>query len=57
MSDGGVDVLGDGVTRVDHEPVGELHGLRSLTSQLARDDNLTTLNTSLINEKIPKELI
>ena len=44
VSDGGVDVLSDWVTGVDHETVSEFHGLGSLTSQFTRDDDLTTLN-------------
>ena len=48
VSDGGVDVLGDGVTGVDHESVGELHGLRSLTSQFARDYDFATLKLIFI---------
>ena len=48
VSDGGVDVLGDGVTGVDHESVGELHGLRSLASQFAGDDDFATLKLIFI---------
>ena len=48
VSDGGVDVLSDGVTGVDHETVGEFHGLGSLTSQLTRDDDFATLKLLFI---------
>lgn len=42
-------VLG-GLTRVDHEAVGELHGLGTGSTQLAGDDNLTALSARLHNE-------
>ena len=35
-----LDVVVDGVSGVDHESVDELHGLGTLTAELARDDNL-----------------
>ena len=48
VSDGGVDVLSDGVTSVDHKTVSEFHGLGSLTSQLAGDDDFATLKLLFI---------
>jgi len=50
VSDGGVDVLSDGVTSVDHKTVSEFHGLGSLTSQLAGDDDFATLSSRLHDE-------
>jgi hypothetical protein len=48
---GGVvnEVLG-GLTRVDHEAVGELHGLGTGSTKLTGDNNLTTLGTRLHDE-------
>ena len=48
---GGVidEVLG-GLTRVNHEAVGELHGLGTGSTELTRDNNLTTLGTRLHDE-------
>lgn len=43
------EVLG-GLTGVDHEAVGELHGLGTSSTELARDDNLATLGTRLHDE-------
>ena len=43
------EVLG-GLTRVNHEAVGELHGLGTGSTELTRDNNLTTLGTRLHNE-------
>ena len=39
-----------GLTGVDHVSVGELHGLGSGSTELSRDDDLTTLGTSLHDE-------
>jgi len=39
-----------GLTGVDHEAVGELHGLGTSSAELTRDDNLTTLGTRLHDE-------
>lgn len=39
-----------GLTRVDHEPVGELHGLGTGSTKLARDDNFATLGARLHDE-------
>ena len=37
---GGVDVVIDGISRVDHQPVNKLHRLGPLTSQLTAHNNL-----------------
>ena len=50
MPDGVVDELLSGLTGVDHETVGELHGLGTGSTELARDDNLATLGTRLHDE-------
>lgn len=43
------EVLG-GLTRVNHEAVGELHALGTGSTELTRDDNLTTLGAGLHDE-------
>jgi len=43
------EVLG-GLTGVNHEAVGELHGLGTGSTELTRDNNLTTLGTRLHDE-------
>lgn len=43
------EVLG-GLTRVNHEAVGELHGLGTGSTELTGDDNLATLGTGLHDE-------
>jgi hypothetical protein len=43
------EVLG-GLTRVDHEPVGELHALRTSSTKLSGHHNLATLGTALHDE-------
>lgn len=43
------EVLG-GLTRVNHESVGELHALGTGSTELTRDDNLTTLGARLHDE-------
>ena len=45
-----VDEFDGGLTGVDHETVGELHGLGTGRAELARDNNLTTLSTRLHDE-------
>lgn len=50
MAHGLVDEVSYGLTGVDHESVGELHGLGTSSTQLTRDDDLATLGTSLHNE-------
>lgn len=45
-----VDELLGGLTRVDHEAVGELHGLGTGSTELTRDDNLATLGAGLHDE-------
>lgn len=50
VSDGVVDKVNGGLTRVDHESVGELHGLGSGGPEFTRDDDLTTLGTGLHDE-------
>ena len=46
----GVDVVVAGVSGVDHETVDELHGLGSLTAQLARHHHLAPLRPGLHDE-------
>ena len=43
--DGALHVVVDRVTRVDHEAIDELHGLRSLATQFTGDDDLNTLSS------------
>jgi len=50
VSDSIVNIIPRGLTRVDHESVGELHGLGTSGTQLAGNDNLTTLCTRLHDE-------
>lgn len=50
MTDGVVDEIPDGLTGVDHEPIGELHALSTRSPQFSRDDDLATLGTTLHNE-------
>ena len=46
----GVDVVVAWVTGVDHESVHELHGLGTLTTELAGNYNLATLGSALHDE-------
>jgi hypothetical protein len=50
VAGGVVDEVLSGLTGVDHEAVGELHGLGTSGAQLAGNDNLATLGTRLHNE-------
>lgn len=50
VAGGRVDKVADGLTRVDHEAVGELHRLGTGGTELARDDNLATLGARLHDE-------
>ena len=50
MPDGVVNELLGGLTGVDHEAVGELHGLGTGSTELARDNDLATLGTGLHDE-------
>lgn len=50
VTSGTVDELLGGLTGVNHEAIGELHGLGTSSTELARDDNLTTLGTRLHDE-------
>jgi len=50
VSNGGVDVLPDWVTRVDHHTVDELHSLGSLSSDFTGDDDLATSGTLFHDE-------
>lgn len=50
MADRRVHVIVDWVSAVDHQAVYKLHGLGSLTSQLARNHNLTALSAALHDE-------
>lgn len=50
VSDGDIDVIVLGLTRVDHPAVDEFHALGSLTTELAADNNLTALGTRFHDE-------
>lgn len=50
VTGGRVDEILGGLTRVDHEAVGELHALGTRCSQLTRDDNFATLGARLHDE-------
>lgn len=50
VAGGVVDELLSGLTGVDHEAVGELHGLGTGGTELAGDDNLATLGAGLHDE-------
>lgn len=50
VTGGGVDELLGGLTRVDHEAVGELHGLGTGSTELSGDDDLATLGAGLHDE-------
>ena len=50
MADSVVDEVDRGLTRVDHETVGELHRLGTSSTQLSGDDDLTSLGTRLHDE-------
>lgn len=50
VAGGGVDEVLGWLTGVDHESVGELHGLGTSGAQLTGNDNLATLGTRLHNE-------
>merc|ERR1719305_1407055 len=50
VSAGHVHVLVDGVSGVDHQTVNKLHGLGSLSPQLAGHDNLASLGARLHDE-------
>lgn len=47
---GGIDVVVDGVSGVDHQTVDELHRLGTLTAQLAGHDHLAALGARLHDE-------
>lgn len=49
VTGGSVNEVSDGLTGVDHETVGELHGLGSGGSQLSGDNNLDTLGAGVHN--------
>lgn len=50
MTSGVVDEILCWLTGVDHEAVGELHGLGTSSTKLTRDNNLATLGTGLHDE-------
>ena len=50
VTGGAVDEVLGGLTAVDHEAVGELHGLGAGGAQLSGDDNLATLGAGLHDE-------
>jgi hypothetical protein len=47
VPDGVVNEINSRLTGVDHETVGELHGLGTGGTKLSGDDNFTTLSTRL----------
>lgn len=49
VSGGSVNEISDGLTGVDHETLGELHGLGTGSSKLTRDNDLDTLSARLHN--------
>ena len=50
VTDSIVDEVTGGLTGVDHEAVGELHGLGTGSTNLSGNDNLATLGTRLHDE-------
>jgi len=50
VAGGGIDEVLGWLTRVDHEAIGELHGLGTGSTELTRDDNLATLGAGLHDE-------
>lgn len=50
VPDGVVNEILSGLTGVDHEAVGELHGLGTSSTELARDNDFTTLSARLHDE-------
>ena len=50
VAGGAIDEVLGGLAGVDHEAIGELHGLGTGSTELARDDNLATLGTALHDE-------
>lgn len=50
VAGGVVDEVTSGLTRVDHESVGELHRLGTGSTEFTRNDNLNTLGSRLHNE-------
>lgn len=50
MASSGVDEVLCWLTGVDHETIGELHGLCTSSTEFTRDDNLATLSTTLHDE-------
>ena len=50
MAGGAIDEVAGGLTGVDHEAVGELHGLGTSSTELSRDNDLATLGTGLHDE-------
>lgn len=50
VSNGVVNEVTSGLTRVDHEALSELHRLGTSSTELAGNDNLTTLSTRLHDE-------
>jgi len=50
VTSGGVNEVLRRLTRVDHETVGELHALGTSSTKLSRNNNFTTLSTTLHDE-------
>lgn len=47
VANGVVNEIASGLTRVDHEPVSELHGFGTSSAEFARHNNFATLGTRL----------
>ncbi len=50
MADGVVNEVAGGLTGVNHEAVGELHGFSTGSAKLAGNDNFATLGTGFHDE-------
>lgn len=50
MTSSGIDKVLGWLTGVDHEAIGELHALRTSSTELSRDNNFATLSTTLHDE-------
>jgi hypothetical protein len=50
VTNSSLDEVASGLTRVDHETIGELHRLGTSSTELARDNNLASLGTRLHDE-------
>jgi hypothetical protein len=50
VTDSSLDEVTSGLTRVNHETIGELHGLGTSSTELTRDNNFATLSTRFHDE-------